>query len=191
MEQNSQQHKDALNVQIREASGRVVYTYTTHLKKAEQLTTKNKRIKLCQIVLSAISTGGIISSAITNEVALTWIGGSVSTILLGLNLYFKDYNLNDEIGKHRSTADDLWLVREQYVSLLTDLATLPEEAIMAKRDELQVRTSEIYKKSLPTDAKSYAAAQKALKYEEEQYFEPSEIDAMLPEHLRQTHKNRE
>lgn len=188
MEQNSQQQKDALRMQIREAYGRVVYTYTTHLKKADHLVIKNKRIKRWQIALSAISTGGIIGAVITNKIALTWVGGIFSTVLLGLNLYFKEYDLNDEIGKHRSTADDLWLVREQYVSLLTDIDSLPENTIMAKRDELQVKTAEIYKKSLPTDAKSYAAAQNALKSEEEQYFEASEIDKMLPEHLRQTCK---
>lgn len=115
---------------------------------------------------------------------MTWIGGFVSTILLGLNLYFKDFNLAEEIKQHRTTADKLWLLREQYISLLTDFDILNETEIMQKRDDLQNRTAEVYQVAPPTDAKSYAAAQKALKVEEEQYFTAKEIDQMLPEHLR-------
>ena len=184
MEQSSRFHKEDLRVQIREACGRVIYSYTTHLKMAERLNAKNKRIKHWQIGLSAVSTGGFVSAVITNEVVMTWIGGLVSTILLGLNLYFKDFNLAEEIKQHRTTADKLWLLREQYISLLTDFDILSEAEIMQKRDDLQNRTAEVYKVAPPTDAKSYAAAQKALKVEEEQYFTAKEIDQMLPEHLR-------
>lgn len=85
MEQNSH-HRDCLLVQIREAYGRVVYTYTTHLKMMNFLVKKNSVIKHCQIILSAISTGGFIGAIVTNEIALTIIGGLFSTALLAINL---------------------------------------------------------------------------------------------------------
>lgn len=185
MEQNFSTHKKALKVQVREAYGRLVYTYTTHLKQVEQLTNKNQKIKYWQIVLSAISTGGFLGAVITNQIIMTWIGGIVSTALLALNLFFKDFNLADDIKKHRTTADDLWIIRERYISLLTDFEILSEETIMLRRDELQNRTAEIYSVAPSTTTKSYYAAQKALKEDEEQFFEASEIDKMLPEHLRE------
>ena len=40
-----------------------------------------------------------------------------------------------------------------------------------------------------TNAKSYSSAQKALKENEEQYFQALEIDKMLPEHLREAKYN--
>ena len=178
-------HKEGLKVQIREAYGRLVYTYTTHLKQAEQLSQVNKNIKHWQIGLSAVSTGGFLTAVISNQIALTWISGIVSTALLCINLYIKDFNLADDIRRHRSTADDLWIVREKYVSLLTDFDALSEEEIMDIRDKLQERTAEIYKIAPSTNSKSYAAAQKALKEDEEQFFRSSEIDQMLPEHLRE------
>lgn len=177
-------HKEGLKVQIREAYGRIVYTYTTHLKQAEQLSQVNKRIKHWQIALSAISTGGFLTAVISDQIALTWISGIVSTVLLGINLYIKDFNLADDIRRHRSTSDDLWVVRERYVSLLTDFDALNEAEIMDIRDKLQERTAEIYKVAPSTNSKSYKAAQKALKEDEEQFFRSSEIDQMLPEHLR-------
>ena len=90
----------------------------------------------------------------------------------------------DEIRKHRTAADDLWVTREKYVSLLTDLDTLSEQEIREVRDQLQTRTAEIYKLVPATDAKSYKAAEKALKNEEKHFFTSDEIDRILPEHLR-------
>ena len=179
-----QTHKEALATQIREAYGRLVYNYTTHQKQATRLANKNRHIKYWQIGLSAVTTGGILTAIISNEVILTWLSAVVSTMLLGLNLYIKDFSLADDIRRHRSTADNLWIIREKYVSLLTDLDTISEQEIIIIRDKLQEQTAEIYKSAPVTDAKSYAAAQKALKKEEEQFFTASEIDKILPEHLR-------
>ncbi|MGQ0513060.1 hypothetical protein ACT453_03200, partial [Bacillus sp. D-CC] len=53
----------------------------------------------------------------------------------------------------------------------------------------QNRTAEIYDESPRTDAKSYEAAQKALKTDEEQTFSEREIDVMLPNSIRR--ENRE
>ena len=178
------QHKEALNTQLREAYGRLVYTFTTHLKMMNRLVCKNRKIKYAQIILSAISTGGFLGSIIANQIILTYVGGIFSTALLALNLFFKDFNLAEDIKQHRIASDNLWLIREQYISLLTDFPVLSEEEIINKRDSLQNQTFEIYKQSPKTDAKSYAAAQKALKGEEEQFFTPEEIDKMLPAHLR-------
>lgn len=180
----SSPHKEALRTQIREAYGRIVYTYTTHLRKMSRLDKNHRYIKYAQIALSAISTGGFIGSMITNQFVMTCVGGIFSTALLFLNLYFKDFNLADESNQHRITSDNIWIIREQYISLLTDFDVLSEDDIIAKRDELQKLTFEVYNKSPKTDAKSYAAAQKALKTEEEQFFTPEEIDKMLPAHLR-------
>lgn len=182
--ETSSPHKGALRTQIREAYGRIVYTYTTHLKKMNRLDKNNRYIKYAQILLSAISTGGFLGSLITNQFVMTCIGGIFSTALLFLNLYFKDFNLAEESKQHRIASDNIWLIREQYISLLTDFDVLSEDDIIAKRDELQKLTFEVYNKSPKTDAKSYSDAQRALKTEEEQFFTPEEIDKMLPSHLR-------
>jgi hypothetical protein len=185
MDQNSQVHRDGLNIQIKEAYGRVVYTYTAHWKMVDALTVKNRRIKYTQIALSAISTGGFIGSIITNETALTCIGGIFSTLLLALNLYFKDFDLNADITRHSAAANALWSIREAYVSLLTDFPDMTNAEICARRDELQAMTAEAYKSAPKTDSKSYSAAQNALKKEEEQFFSREELNLLLPEHLRE------
>ena len=62
------------------------------------------------------------------------------------------------------------------------------DKIMNKRDELQERTAEVYSNSPRTDIKSYRAAQKALKTEDEQTFSEEEIDVMLPNSIRRCNR---
>lgn len=50
--------------------------------------------------------------------------------------------------------------------------------------ELLDESSEIYGAAPLTDGKSYAAAQAALKTNEEQFFTQEELNKMLPAHLR-------
>ena len=57
MEQNSH-YRESLFVQLKEAYGKVVYTYTSHLKNVNSLERYLKRIKYSQIIFSALSTGG-------------------------------------------------------------------------------------------------------------------------------------
>lgn len=65
---------------------------------------------------------------------------------------------------------------------------LDANEIRNKRDELQVRTLEVYINSPRTDAMSYMAARKALKTEEEQTFSEEEIDIMLPNSIRRCNR---
>ncbi len=49
------------------------------------------------------------------------IGVIVSTTLLVLNAYTKSYDIGEFAQKHRRAAADLWLIREKYLALITDL----------------------------------------------------------------------
>lgn len=187
--QNSQGYK--LESQIREAYGRVTYSQTCHDKIISRLLKTNDRIKIWQIVLSAITTSGFIVAIFSKDKIATILGAIVSLILLVLNSYTKNFNLISIAQEHKAASDSLWKIREEYVSLLTDFDILEQEVIMKKRDELQERTSHVYSNSPRTDGKSYAEAQKALKNDEEQTFSEDEIDIMLPNSIRRSNRNME
>jgi hypothetical protein len=185
MERNSKNsHGFKLESQLREAYGKIVYTYTCHNKKATRLLKLNDNIKVWQIVLSALSAGGFITTIIFNDTLVKIIGAVISFLLVIVNSYTKNFNLVVEANEHIKTANLLWKIREEYISLLIDFEILSVEEIMAKRDELQNRTFEVYSSSLSTDKKSYKEAQKSLKTEEEQTFSEKEIDVMLPSSIR-------
>ena len=168
------EQKEKLRAQLREAYGRIVYSNTTHLKAVDKLILKNNRMKSCQIALSAITTGGF----------LKFVTGLASVLSLGLNIYLKNFELDTLSKEHQIAANDLWLIREKYISLLTDMDDMTIDQIIATRDMLQDDTHNVYKTSPKTDADSYAMAQKALKTEEEQFFTDEELNQILPKHLR-------
>ena len=183
---NSQGYK--LESQIREAYGRVTYTQTCHDKFIDRVVRLNNKIKIWQIILSAITTSGFVVAIFSDDKVASAIGVLISLALLILNTYTKNFNLIESAQEHKSASDLLWKIREEYVSLLTDFEMLEAGEIMRKRDELQERTFNVYSNSPKTDAKSYSAAQKALKAEEEQTFSEEEIDDMLPNSIRRCNR---
>ncbi len=178
------EYRRQLKAQIKSAYGKVMYTYTAHHKLANRLKKQIKWIKIAQIALTAVSTVGFLATVISNQTVLSWIGGITAAVSLGLNLYIKEFDYQKDILEHEAAANDLWDVREEYVSLLTDFEIMEDEEIRCRRDELQRSVSKINKNYLGTDQKSYRAAQNALQTEEEQTFSEGEVDELLPVELR-------
>ena len=191
METNSQVNKEnnkfeIIESQIRECFGKVVYSHKTHEKCADILTTLHSRIKLWQIILSAITTTSFLVSIFGGTKVGAIIGSILAAILFALNMYTKDYDLGVIAKKHSDAANELWNIRESYLSLITDIKNriVLIEQIQLKRDELQNKLFEIYKGSPKTNFKAYNKARKALKLDEELTFSDEEIDNFLPKKLR-------
>ncbi len=181
--------KEAIEAQIRECFGRVVYSTKTHEKCADLCMGRLQRVKIVQIVLSAITTGGLITALLGDpKVAqiATVISTLFSTILLVLTSYMKDVDPGQQAEKHKKTASELWDIRESYFSILSDLhdGNLDIPAAREKRDALQARLAGIYAAAPRTNAKAYGIASDGLKAQEELTFSDEEIDKFLPATLR-------
>jgi len=182
------QSRDILDGQLRESYGRVVYSHKTHEKCADILLTRQRRIKLWQIILSAVTTAGFIGAAFGNGKAPAILGLIVSTILLALNSYTKSQDLGEIAQKHRQAGSDLWLIREQYLSLLVDvkMREKPIEALQEQRDKLVQQLHKIYRGAPSTTPAAYREAQNALQKMEDMTFSDAEIDAFLPKELKRS-----
>lgn len=175
-----------LEGQLRECFGRVVYSHKTHEKCADILLSRLSRIKLWQIILSALTTGGFIAAAFGAGQIGALIGVIVSTALLVLNAYTKNYDLGELSQKHRQAGADLWVIRERYLSLITDLR-MGEKAIdvlQKERDGLLAELHSVYSGAPSTTYQAYKKAQEALKQLEDMTFSDEEIDAFLPKELK-------
>lgn len=174
-----------LHGQLREIYGRVAYTHKTHEKMADAYIRRYERIRTVEIALSAITTGSLLLAVFGDSTAGTVTGAILSTILLGLTLYFKEASLGEQAQKHTVTASKLWGIREALLSLLVDMKDGRDaEEIRSERDRLNQMLEEIYKSAPRTTGSAYAEAQKALKHSEELYFSETELDKMLPRQLR-------
>lgn len=178
-----------LEAQLRECFGRVVYSHKTHEKCADILLSRLSKIKIWQITLSAVTTGGFLSAFFGSGEVGAGIGVVVSTVLLVLNAYTKNYDLGELAQKHRAAAADLWLIREKYLTLLTDLrgSSQPLNGIMGARDALLEDLHAAYTGAPSTTFKAYKKAQEALQRLEDLTFSDCEIDAFLPAALKKDH----
>jgi hypothetical protein len=185
MAQDSQA-KNVLEAQLRELYGRTVWTHKTQEKCADILRARNHNMKIFQIILSALTTTGILITVFGENQTIGIISAILSAILFTLNAYFQKYDLGEIAQKHSESASDIWNIREQYLSLLTDLNSgiINLEQVSSKRDELQNDLFNVYKGAPRTLSKAYKKATEALKMNEELTFSKDEINNLLPMELR-------
>jgi len=88
--------------------------------------------------------------------------------------------------KHRQAAADLWLIREKYLSQITDLRMGEKsiETLQTERDDLLEELHSVYSGAPSTTYQAYRKAQEALKQLEDMTFSDAEIDAFLPKELK-------
>jgi hypothetical protein len=181
-----------LESQIRECFGRVVFTHKTHEKCSDIYARQLKELKLSEVTLSALTTTSLLTSIFGDQKIGTIIGAILSTITLGITIYTKDFDLGKLANSHADVANQLWNIRELYISLIADIKSnnLPVEQIKQKRDELHKSLYIIYSNAPRTNYKAYELASKALNQNgqinqgEEMTFSDSEIDRFLPNDLR-------
>lgn len=159
------QARSILEGQLRECYGRVVYSHKTHEKCAGILLGRQGQIRVWQIILSAVTTAGFVGAVFGAGKIGAVLGLIVSTVLLALNSYTKNYDLGELAQKHKQAANDLWLIREQYLSLLVDLRMKerPLEALQEQRDQLVAQLHAVYGGAPNTTSSAYKKAQEALK----------------------------
>lgn len=181
-----------LEDQLRECFGRVVYTHKTHEKCADILLKRLSKVKLWQIILSAMTTAGFIGAVFGAGQIGALIGVLVSTALLALNAYTKNYDLGELAQKHRQAGADLWIIREKYLSLITDLkmGEKPIESLQRERDALLEELHTVYSGAPSTTYEAYRKAQEALQRLEDMTFSDEEIDAFLPKELKKANRVR-
>jgi len=93
--------------------------------------------------------------------------------------------LGELAQKHKQAANDIWLIREQNLSLLTDLVAgaIANDEIQAEKDRLVIALHGIYAGSPSTTYAAYSRAQDALKNQEEMTFSEEALDSLLPNQL--------
>lgn len=180
------EEKILIESQIREIYGRVVYTHKTHEKCADVLKNRNDCLKITEIVLSILTTTSILVVVFGEGKVFQFLAALFSTILLGLTLYSKDYNLLALAEKHKQAALNILEIREKLLSLLVDIkiGNIDIITLQETRNELNGQLVNTYRGAPKTINRAYKIASKALQENEEFTFTDGEIDKFLPESLR-------
>jgi hypothetical protein len=174
---------DDLNVAtVRESFGRVVYSHKIHEKAREIESAKTVATKWFNIVLTAATAGSIFSALITDEHVLLIISAVVSTLAVAFVVFQLSFDPGEAEERHRATAKQLWLIREQYQLLLVDMmeGQVERHLLLARRDQLVADLERVYSQAPSTSPRAYKRAQTALKVSEDMTFSDEEIDRFLP-----------
>lgn len=169
--------------QIEEAYGKVLYTYQTQQEEATLKRESANRLSVALIALTAISTCGLVGVFFGQATVGAIVASCLSAVSFGLNIFSRGARLPEEAEEHARCADRLWVLLQEYVSLLVDFDDLNVDVIRARRDSLMDASAEVYSKAPRTSDKAYSRAQERLK-DGYQSFEPGECDKLLPLDLR-------
>ncbi|MGN0245175.1 MAG: SLATT domain-containing protein [Lachnospiraceae bacterium] len=172
-----------LYLQIVESYGRILYTYQCYLEMVNIINKINIMIKRSRIILSAIMTGSFFTSIFGDSRFVLVVGTSFSIILLAINLYYKDAQYQDDINKFTCASNDLWLIKEKYLCLLTDFDQYELSQLKNKRDILINDTDQIYRKYSKTNNLAFIIARYKIKRKEVHKFEDGEFLQLLPTYL--------
>lgn len=175
--------------QVREAFGRVVYSHKVHEKQADICFVKYRWQQGTLIALTAISSGTFLATAVDmlDSKTLTSLATpSIALLVTWMSLGVKAFKFSEESDAHRTTASQLWDIRESYISLIADIMSgnISDADAKVLRDELQNAAYKTYAAAPRTTSKAYKRARKRLKDNEELTFTPREIDLFLPATLR-------
>lgn len=173
---------------VRESFGRVVYTHKTHEKMADRLAVRTTWLKWIELLLIVLTTGSTINVFLGAGRAYEITSAVLASLTLLTSIYQFRFDPEKVIQAHRNCAKKLWLIREKYITLISDICdgAIDQKLARSRRDDLLLRLHSIYETAPDTDDLAYAQARNALKINEEMTFTDSEIDAFLPDSLRKT-----
>ena len=174
--------------QVCELFGKVVYSHKTHEKQIDILISNEKKWKWAQIISTVLTSTSYVTTLFT-EAGYNKAGATISIVLsiisFAISMRFFVFNVDKDIESHKSTAIELWDIRESYLSLIVDLRDekIDIEEIKKQRDLLQNKTKDVYSKEPRTTSKAYKQARVALKINEELTFSKEELNVFLPKEL--------
>lgn len=179
--------------QIRQIFASIVWTHKIQEKQAESYRKKYKRMDATKIVLSALTSSGIVSVLFVDNFWLKVVSAILSSISLFISIYCESYDLKTEANIHKATALSLFKLRENTISILSDIKCkkLTYDEIIVKKNLVYDEYFKICNNAKDTDVKSVDKACKDLNVRKDNTYNDEEIDSFLPIAIRKTNNKGE
>lgn len=173
---------------IRLSFGGVIHAYRAHTEFAERLTRRMWQIRIAELLLLGGALAAAITSAIRGDVRYAIVAAVLSGIALAVFTLYVAVNLEARIYAHRWCASRLWLIREKYRGLLSEVrdGILDVDTLRQRRDGLLNELHAIDEHAPLLDRPVYQSARQSLATAGEAVMTDEEIDRFLPQSLRKT-----
>jgi len=172
---------------IKRSLGNVIYSQKTQEMATIRKLGYTKCIRIVNIVLVALILLSLFLQIFNPSEKIYLYIGIGFTVLEILFLIFQlSFSPEKDAREHKDTANKLWLMREKYLNLLTDIKnkTYVSKTISEKRDILTLELNQIYESAPQTNNKDYKKASLALNGDEKPRANDDEMDNFLPENLK-------
>jgi hypothetical protein len=171
---------------LRFTFGHVVHRYKAHTQSAERLARLTWQIRIVELAL----LGGTAASATAAVLAVNGPFAMLAAALAGLSLITRAVSLalhlESRLGGHRWCAARLWLIREKYYALLSELVDgrIDLDAARERRDMLMTELHAVYEHAPLLGRWAYRTARGTLQADSEVTISDEEIDRFLPPSMR-------
>ena len=175
---------------LRMTFGHIVYRHRAHEQIAYSRARWNRGLRGAEALLM---TGvAVTASGAAFGRGYAYAIGSVVLAVLALVtlLLHLTFDLDRSAQAHAACARSLWLLREKYRALLSDLSdgAIDVDTVRRRRDELTMELSGVYENAPPADHQRYQTAAQAILTADERALTDEEIDRFLPKPLHATGK---
>lgn len=171
---------------VRDSYSSVVWSHKIQEKQSDIYAEKFKMLETVNIGAASLTSVGIIAMIFTDPLWIKLVSALVSFVTVFITAYYKSFDLQKLVSSHKSTANKLIAIRDQYKVLLTEIKLQSDsvEKLLTKYKELVKKTDAIYLEAPTTTDKAVNRAREALKIKKDNSFTDDEIDSFLPVSLR-------
>lgn len=171
---------------LRLSFGGAIHGYKAHLALAERLNRRLWQIRIGELVLLGGAVAAALTAAYRGQMRYAVLAAVLSGAALAVFALYVAINLEARIYAHRWCASRLWLTREKYRALLSEIrdGLLSPEAVRERRDQLLNEMHAVDDHAPLIDRLTYQSARQALSTAAETALTDEEIDAFLPQSLR-------
>jgi DNA integrity scanning protein DisA with diadenylate cyclase activity len=171
---------------VRQLFAKVTWSHKIQEKQADLHTNYHRFLKWLEIIVISLTSVGIVSLIFTNCMAVTLVSALLSFLAVSITIIFKSFDFMTIISQHKTTANNLWLIREQLEVLLVGINTQEKyyKECLNDYELLLEKLNRIYENAPNTTDQAVKLASKSLKVKKDNSFDDEGIDSWLPSSLR-------
>ena len=170
---------------LRLTFGHVIYSHKVHTLSAVRHARWDRYLKASEALFMLATAVAAASLVFTLSPTHAILAATTATLGMCVLIVRLAFDFERTSLAHRACSTRLWLLREQYRAVLSDLkdGALTVEAARERRDALMAALHRIYEHAPPADREQYQSARQSLASADDAAFSDEEIDRFLPPSL--------
>ncbi len=172
--------------EVRQEYANVVWTHKIQEQQAELYEILYKRIELFNILASALTACGILSTIYQDRLWIKIVSALLSFVTLFITAYLKSFNLKSMARENKEAANKFLVIRNKLLTIITDIHIMESslKEIQEEYEKVDIELNKILITAPATTTKAVERARIKLNVEEDYTYKDEEIDRFLPTTLR-------